>query len=195
MRLAKFCNDGDRCKPEPPTDKTGKKVTVIGGAAIGGKSDGRDFEAVRMEGLLGGNWIGSGERIFYSLIQRVFATFALGLIADLRFELLRVLLRVVLRHFHPTFNNSVAVYTLPRRPHGSVFWRRRVSIVAPQYFTAFCTFSSELTSIWRTRSRETPNSAAKSASVIGSSASLRASKMRRSRSLSTESAEASTLRR
>jgi hypothetical protein len=97
------------------------EVTVIGGAAIGGKSDGWDFEAVRMEGLLGGNWIGSGERIFYSLIQRVFATFALGLIADLRFELLRVLLRVVLRHFHPTFNNSAAVYTLHRRPHGLVF--------------------------------------------------------------------------
>jgi hypothetical protein len=63
MRLAKFCKDGDRCKPEPPTDKTRKNAAVIGGAAIGGKSDGWDFEAVRMEGLLGGNWIGSGERI------------------------------------------------------------------------------------------------------------------------------------
>jgi hypothetical protein len=31
------------------------------------------------------------------------------------------LLRVVLRHFHPTFNNSAAVYTLHRRPHGLVF--------------------------------------------------------------------------
>src|ERR1035437_5789557 len=112
MRLSKYCKDGDRCQPEPPTDKTRKKVTVIGGAAIGGKSDGWDFEAVRMEGLLGGNWIGSGERIFYSLIQRIFAAFVVGLIADLRFELLRVLLRVVLRHFHPTFNNSAAVYTL-----------------------------------------------------------------------------------
>ena len=42
-------------------------------------------------------------------------------------------------------------------------------------------------SIWRMRSRETPNSLAKSSSVIGSSASRRASKMRRSRSLSTSS--------
>src|SRR6516164_216121 len=48
---------------------------------------------------------------------------------------------------------------------------------------------------WRTRSRETPNSSASSWSVIGSSASRRASKMRRSRSLSTESAEARALRR
>jgi hypothetical protein len=33
--------------------------------------------------------------------------------------------------------------------------------VAARFFTAFCTFSNELTSIWRTRSLETPNSAAK----------------------------------
>ena len=64
MRLAKFCKDGDRCKPEPPTDKTRKKVAVIGGAAIGGKSDGWDFEAVRLHGLLGRNRIRSGESIF-----------------------------------------------------------------------------------------------------------------------------------
>ncbi len=50
-------------------------------------------------------------------------------------------------------------------------------------------------SIWRTRSRDTPNSPASSASVIGSSAMRRPSKMRRSRSLSTPSASDSTLRR
>ena len=54
--------------------------------------------------------------------------------------------------------------------------------------TAFCTFSKARTSICRTRSRETPNSAASSSSVIGSSANRRASKMRRSRSLRTSSA-------
>jgi hypothetical protein len=48
-----------------------------------------------------------------------------------------------------------------------------VSIAAMRFFTAFCTFSNELTSIWRTRSRETPNSSASSLSVIGFSASLR----------------------
>jgi len=57
------------------------------------------------------------------------------------------------------------------------------SIAATRDFTAFCTFSKARTSIWRTRSRETPNSLAKSSSVIGSSASRRASKMRRSRSV------------
>ena len=46
-----------------------------------------------------------------------------------------------------------------------------------------------------TRSREMLNSSASSASVIGSSESRRVSKMRRSRSLSTKSAEASALRR
>jgi hypothetical protein len=65
--------------------------------------------------------------------------------------------------------------------------------VMPGFFlvviTAFCTFSKARTSIWRTRSRETPNSVASSSSVIGSSARRRASKMRRSRSLSTESAD------
>ena len=60
---------------------------------------------------------------------------------------------------------------------------------AIELLTAFCTFSNARTSIWRTRSRETPNSAARSSNVIGSSASRRASKMRRSRSLSTSSAE------
>jgi hypothetical protein len=43
------------------------------------------------------------------------------------------------------------------------------------FFTDFCTFSKADTPIWRTRSRETPNSAASSLSVIGSSASRRAS--------------------
>src|SRR6516164_1201772 len=67
------------------------------------------------------------------------------------------------------------------------------SITATRCFTAFCTFSNAHTLIWRTRSRETPNSSASSLSVIGSSASRRASNMRRSRSLSAESAEASAL--
>src|SRR5215471_3348244 len=69
------------------------------------------------------------------------------------------------------------------------------SITATPCFTDFCTFSKARTSIWRTRSRDTPNSAAKSSSVIGSSASRRASKMRRSRSLSTESASPSAFLR
>ena len=67
------------------------------------------------------------------------------------------------------------------------------SMAAMRFFTAFCTFSKARTSIWRTRSRETPNSAARSSSVIGSSARRRASKMRFSRSLSTSSAEISAL--
>ena len=54
--------------------------------------------------------------------------------------------------------------------------------------TAFCTFSKALTSIWRMRSRETPNSVERSSSVTGSSARRRASKMRRSRSFSVDSA-------
>jgi hypothetical protein len=54
-------------------------------------------------------------------------------------------------------------------------------MAAMRLFTAFCTFSKARTSFWRTRSRETPNSSASSSSVIGSSASRRASKMRRSR--------------
>jgi hypothetical protein len=33
-------------------------------------------------------------------------------------------------------------------------------IVATRLFTIFCTFQNEFTSIWRTRSRETPNSEA-----------------------------------
>jgi len=50
-----------------------------------------------------------------------------------------------------------------------------VSITATRFFTAFCTFSKAHTPIWRTRSRETPNSSASSLSVIGSWASRRAS--------------------
>src|SRR6516165_2117310 len=48
-----------------------------------------------------------------------------------------------------------------------------VSITATRCFTALCTFSKAHTLIWRTRSRETPNSSASSLSVIGSSASRR----------------------
>src|ERR1700759_1383709 len=51
--------------------------------------------------------------------------------------------------------------------------------------TADCTFSKARTSIWRTRSRDTPNSAARSSSVIGSSARRGASKMLRSPALAT----------
>src|ERR1700748_2008184 len=68
-------------------------------------------------------------------------------------------------------------------------------MAAMRDFTAFCTFSKARTSIWRTRSRDTPNSSASSSSVTGSSARRRASKMRRSRSLSTSSADDSALRR
>ena len=67
------------------------------------------------------------------------------------------------------------------------------SIAMMWLLTAFCTFSNARTSICRTRSRETPNSSASSSSVIGSSANRRASKMRRSRSLSTPSAWPSAL--
>src|SRR6478752_10206238 len=143
-----------------------------------------------MEGLLGRNWIGSGERIFYSLVQHLFAAFALGLIADLRYELLRFF---VVIHFaaSPIFP-PLSDITTGRTAQFPV--SASVSILASRFFTASCTFSNELTSIWRTRSGETPNSAAKSASVVGSSASRRASMIRRSRSLSTQSAEASVLR-
>src|SRR6516225_2772258 len=65
-----------------------------------------------MDGLLGGNWIGSGESIFYCLVQHLFAVFALRLIADLRYELLRFLLRFILRLFHCISNISAAVATL-----------------------------------------------------------------------------------
>jgi hypothetical protein len=51
-------------------------------------------------------------------------------------------------------------------------------------FTVRCTLSKAHTSICRTRSRETPNSAAKSSSVTGSSVRRRASKIRRSRRFS-----------
>src|SRR5215475_15134004 len=145
-----------------------------------------------MDGLLSRNWIRSGESIFYCFVQHLFVAFALRLIADLRYEFFRFLLRLGLRHFHWISNISAALRHYDR-PRGSVCIS--VSIVAPRFFTAFCTFSNELTSIWRTRSGETPNSDAKSVSVVGSSASRRASKIRRSRSLSTQSAEASVLRR
>src|SRR5215471_7491059 len=69
------------------------------------------------------------------------------------------------------------------------------SMAATRFLTAFWTFSNARTSIWRTRSRDTPNSTARSSSVTGSSASRRASKMRRSRSLSTLSASESAARR
>src|SRR5262249_22374680 len=69
------------------------------------------------------------------------------------------------------------------------------SNMAIRFFTAAFTFSKARTSIWRTRSRDTPNSSASSSSVIGFSASRRISKMRRSRSLSTPSASPSALRR
>src|SRR5262249_41522024 len=86
-------------------------------------------------------------------------------------------------------NTSIGSFPITRQ--GWKLMRRQsagASITATPFFTDFCTFSKARTSIWRTRSRDTPNSAAKSSSVIGSSASRRASKMRRSRSLSTESA-------
>ena len=51
------------------------------------------------------------------------------------FEVFRFLLRFVLRHFHPTFNNSAVVYTLHGKPKDFVAWRRRVSIVATRFFT------------------------------------------------------------
>src|SRR5260370_7621833 len=47
--------------------------------------------------------------------------------------------------------------------------------IAP--LTADCTFSKARTSIWRTRSRDTPNSAARSSRVIGSAPTPRASEM------------------
>ena len=65
-----------------------------------------------MDGLLGGNRIGSGESIFYCLVQHLFAVFALGLIADLRYELLKFLLRFGLQHFYRISNISAAVATL-----------------------------------------------------------------------------------
>src|SRR5262245_22937322 len=145
-----------------------------------------------MDGLLSRNWIRSGESIFYCFVQHLFVAFALRLIADLRYECLRFLLRLGLRHFHWISNISAASRHYDR-PRGSVCIS--VSIVATRFFTAFCTFLDERTSIGRTRSGETPNSAPKSASVVESSASRRASKMRRSRSLSTQSTELRVLRR
>src|SRR6516165_1490205 len=38
---------------------------------------------------------------------------------------------------------------------------------ATRFLTAFCTFSKARTSIWRTRSRDTPNLDARSSSLIG----------------------------
>ena len=60
---------------------------------------------------------------------------------------------------------------------------RSIAVIA--LFVAFCTLSKARTSICRMRSRDTPNVSASSSSVSGSSASCRASKMSRSRSLST----------
>src|SRR3974390_1821150 len=54
----------------------------------------------------------TGEGIFYSLVQQFFAAFALGLIVDRRYELLRFSLRFGLRHFHRISNISAAVATL-----------------------------------------------------------------------------------
>src|SRR6516162_7908543 len=59
----------------------------------------------------------------------------------------------------------------------------------------FFTSSKARASIWRTRSRDTPNSLASSASVIGSSARRRPSKIRRARGLSASSATDSARRR
>ena len=72
---------------------------------------------------------------------------------------------------------------------------RGTSRAARFFLTASWIFSKALTSICRTRSRETPNSVESSSSVIGSSASRRASKMRRSRGLRTESASRSAASR
>ena len=65
---------------------------------------------------------------------------------------------------------------ITRRGGLGLRWPRR------PWCTAFCTFSKARTSIWRMRSRLTPNSADSSSSVSGSSASRRASNTRRSRS-------------
>ena len=59
---------------------------------------------------------------------------------------------------------------------------------AAVFWTASWTFSNARTSIWRTRSRLMSNSVDRSSSVIGSSRRRLASKIRRSRSLSTASA-------
>src|SRR5262249_28935053 len=112
------------------------------------------------------------------------------------------------RLIHPGFLHAVgpAVAVL-RQVRRNRQVRRRVSSAqvwligyallhpAPLDFPSRRRGFSARTSIWRTRSRETPNSLVSSWSVIGSSESRRAWKMRRSRSLSTESAEASALRR
>ena len=85
------------------------------------------------------------------------------------------------------FNSYVAAISAPAaKPSGEAdadAIAPGVSIAVTLFFTAFCTFSKARTSIWRTRSRETPNSSASCSSVTGSSARRRASKMRRSRSL------------
>src|SRR5262249_11035199 len=69
-------------------------------------------------------------------------------------------------------NTSIGSFPITRQ--GWKLMRRQsagASITATPFFTDFCTFSKARTSIWRTRSRDTPNSAAKSSSVIASSAS------------------------
>ena len=156
-------------------------------AALLGNSGGWILEAVRMDGLLGRNWIATRECIFYSSSS----TFSPRLRSASSL--------IFVMNFSNFCCDSVCSISIGSpifppplrhcdRPHGSVPCKCQCFDCGGAVFTAFCTFSNELTSIWRTRSLETPNSAAKSASVIGSSASRRASKMRRSRSLSTQSA-------
>jgi hypothetical protein len=73
-----------------------------------------------MDGLLGRNRIGSGESIFYGLVQRVFAAFALGLIADLCDEFLRFSLRFGLRHFRWISNISAVAKELDLEAFGPI---------------------------------------------------------------------------
>src|SRR5258708_23311610 len=71
-------------------------------------------------------------------------------------------------------HGDTSIGSSPTAGEGSKLMRGRgagVSITATPFFTDFCTFSKARTPIWRTRSRETPNSSASSLSVIGSSAS------------------------
>jgi hypothetical protein len=60
-------------------------------------------------------------------------------------------------HCCPAFS-SLMWLSLPRVDQcaGSASCCLGVSIAATRFFTAFCTFSKARTSIWRTRSRETP---------------------------------------
>jgi hypothetical protein len=74
-----------------------------------------------MDGLLRGNWIGSGESIFYCLVQHLFAASHL-------------------QYFRRRFDITTG-HTAQLPVSASV------SIVATRFFTTFCTFSNELTSI------------------------------------------------